>query len=226
MANRKTVPIEPPLPESAPQRVVQSVVSALEQRRLVPGQRLVETELALELGVGRNAVREAIQILGARGIVDISRNRSPAIRRLLLNEALEVLEVAEELFGLVARLAARKFVEARHAAMLRALVTRLRHCQRTRERAPFSLLRREFYRALLEISDNRELSRLFSTIQMQIVYAQFDSDELLDARLTDYCRLCEAVLAADVRTAEQDARGHVKHVRKIIEQIHVTPGRL
>lgn len=225
MASKKGVLREPPAPESTPQRVAQSILIALEQRKVVPGQRLVETELALELGVGRNAVREAIQILAGRGIVDISRNRSPAIRRLLLNEALEVLEVAEELFGLVARLAARKFVPALHAAALREIASRLRHCQQTRERAPFSLLRRDFYRALLEISDNRELSRLFSTIQMQIVYAQFDSDELLDTRLQDYRRLCEAVLSADVRAAELEARGHVKHVRKIIEMIHAGAGR-
>src|SRR5580692_1352120 len=94
-------------PVGAIDRVAQEILSALERRRLVPGQRLIETEIALSLGVGRNAVREAIQRLAAKGIIDLSRNRSPSIRQLDLDETMEVLEVADEMFGLAARVAAR-----------------------------------------------------------------------------------------------------------------------
>lgn len=37
----------------------------------MPGQRLIETELLLRFGVGRNAVREAIHWLAAKGIVEM-----------------------------------------------------------------------------------------------------------------------------------------------------------
>ena len=99
-------------PVTAADRVAFEILRALEQRRLIPGQRLIETELAIRVGVGRNAVREAIQRLAAKGIVDLSPNRSPAIRKLSLDETLEVLEVAEELFGLLARVAARNFARS------------------------------------------------------------------------------------------------------------------
>lgn len=73
--------------------VCRHLLREIEMRRLVPGQRLIETELAARYGVGRNTVREAIQWLAAKGIVDMSRNRSPAIRELAIDEVMEVLEV-------------------------------------------------------------------------------------------------------------------------------------
>src|SRR3546814_3335354 len=54
----------------ATQRVYLGILQDLEKHRMVPGQRLVETELALHFGVGRNAVREAMQRLAVRGVVD------------------------------------------------------------------------------------------------------------------------------------------------------------
>src|ERR1700693_5469543 len=107
---RRDIDIWPdPEPVSASDRVSFGIIQALEQQRMVAGQRLIEPALASQFGVGRNAVREAIQRLAARGIVDLSRNRSPAIRMLSVEEAMEVLEVAEAMTGLLARGAARKF---------------------------------------------------------------------------------------------------------------------
>ena len=82
---------------------------ALETHRLVPGQRLIETELALRYGVGRNAVREALQWLAAQGGIAAIRHRSSAIRQLDTAEAGEVLDVAEAMLALVARAAAGQY---------------------------------------------------------------------------------------------------------------------
>src|SRR3546814_14040142 len=70
---------------SSARPVFLGILRDLETGRMVPGQRLVETELASRHGVGRNAVREAMQHLAARGVVDLSPNRSPAIRKLDLD---------------------------------------------------------------------------------------------------------------------------------------------
>jgi DNA-binding GntR family transcriptional regulator len=49
-------------------------MSDLEDSSMVPDQRLVETELAARFGVGRNAVREAMQRLAVRSVIDLSRD--------------------------------------------------------------------------------------------------------------------------------------------------------
>jgi DNA-binding GntR family transcriptional regulator len=210
-------------PVSATDRVAFGIVRALEQQRLVPGQRLVESDLAAQFGVGRNAVREAIQRLAARGIVDLSRNRSPTIRILLVDEVLEVLDVAEALTSLLTRAAAHKFNRLVHMAKMRTVMDELNECEQTHDRNTFSRARRRFYRALLDISSNRELGRLFSAIHMEIVYTQYQSPKLQAIRFADYRSICEAIIAGDVKTAEMLGRRHVKHIRNIILKLEKTP---
>ncbi|MEO5597728.1 MAG: GntR family transcriptional regulator, partial [Novosphingobium sp.] len=105
-------------PRGASQRVYLGIMQDLEARRMVPGQRLVETDLAQRFAVGRNAVREAIQRLAVRGVVDLSRNKSPSIRILDRAETHEILDVAALMTGLAARAAAQGFDAVRHGAML------------------------------------------------------------------------------------------------------------
>src|SRR5580693_8157934 len=92
---------------SASQAVVEGVIAALGEGRLSPGQRLVEADLCLRFGVGRNAVREALQRLVSEGVVELSRHKGATIREISPEQALQVLELTELLVGLAARAAAR-----------------------------------------------------------------------------------------------------------------------
>jgi DNA-binding GntR family transcriptional regulator len=207
---------------SASEQVALGIVRALDQHRLVPGQRLIETDLALEFGVGRNAVREAIQRLAARGIVDLSRNRSPAVRKLSVDEALDVLDVAEAMTGLLTSRAAQKFDKKKHLIILQKVLRELDECETSADREAFSRARRHFYRALLDICGNSELVRLFSTIDMQIVYLQFQSSLLQSTRFADYRSIARRVIERNAKVAEREGRDHVNRVRTIVLQLAKT----
>lgn len=198
------------------QRVYQGVMKDLEEGRMVPGQRLAETDLASRFQVGRNAVREAMQKLAARGVVDLSRHRSPAIRRLDPQETLEVIEVAGALTALMARTAAIYFDAPRHSLQLRAAMDLLDEAQRVDEAGMFSQARRHFYRALLAIGGNRELQRIYPAVGMHIIYAQYQTRQLRGIRLADYHAIAEAVARSDPAGAADAGHVHVEHVRQVI----------
>ena len=204
----------------ATQRVYLGVLNDLEQRRLVAGQRLVETELAQRFCVGRNAVREALQRLSVRGIVDLSRHRSPAVRKLDLAETMEVLAVAAAMTGLLARTAAQNFEARLHQHLLWEAIEELSNHDALQEPGTFSRARRRFYRALLAIGGNRELQRLFPAIGMHIIYSQFQSPRLQDIRRLDYRAIYDAVVSGDPATAEQAGLDHVDHVRRVIVELN------
>jgi DNA-binding GntR family transcriptional regulator len=205
-----------PLPAGASDRVVVGILKALELQQLAPGQRLIETDLAARFAVGRNAVREAIQQLAGRGIVDLTRNRSPAIRTLSPEEALEVLEVAEVMTSLLARAAARNFDRPKHLTAITAVNDELAACEKRYAVDVFNRARRRFYRVLLDIAGNRELRRLFLTIHMEIIHAQYQSPRLQDIRLADYRIICVAVMAGDVKGAAAAAARHVRRVSALV----------
>jgi DNA-binding GntR family transcriptional regulator len=197
----------------------------LEQGRMVPGQRLAETDLAARFGVGRNAVREAMQQLAARGIIDLSRNRSPAIRQLDQDETMEVLDVASVLSRLVASSAAARFDAEAHAPLLAVTMEMLAEADRIDEPGMFSRARRHFYRTLLLIGGNRELQRLFPAVGMHIIYAQYQTRQLRGIRLADYRGIIDAVAARDVQAAEQASHDHVERVRRIVLERSTTAPR-
>jgi DNA-binding GntR family transcriptional regulator len=61
--------------------------------RFQPSERLVETEVARELGVGRSAVRTALARLEHEGLVEHERHRGARERPINAREAVEILEV-------------------------------------------------------------------------------------------------------------------------------------
>ncbi|WP_373561929.1 GntR family transcriptional regulator [Cupriavidus plantarum] len=227
---------------SASDNVFFGILKGLELGRFVPGQRLVETDLVTEFGVGRNSVREALQRLAAEGIVELPRHRGAMIRRLTLQETLDVLDVAERMTGLLARAATRGSGDRAQAQALRAAVQELvgaEKAERVGDRGgrgaagaagagddvakagarpivSFSTARRRFYRALLDMGGNQELRRLFPTIHMPIVHAQHRLTSLQQMRLADYRRIATAVLAGNPDEAEAAGAAHVQNVRAAI----------
>lgn len=205
-------------PEGAADAVFFGIVHGLERRVFVPGQRLVEADLAARFDVGRNSVREALQRLAAEGVVDILRHKGAAVRALTVQETMDVLEVAERMTGLLARSAARAVAAGRGPQALARALQQLRSADGAQDPDTFARARRSFWRALLELAANRELRRLFPSIHMPIVYAQHPIAALQKLRLRDYEAIAQAV--AQGREDMADARGmeHVRNVRREIQR--------
>jgi DNA-binding GntR family transcriptional regulator len=72
-----------------------------------PGERLVELLLTERYGCGRAAVRSALVELASEGLVDREANRGATVRRISIDEAIEITEARAALEGLMAAAAAR-----------------------------------------------------------------------------------------------------------------------
>ena len=75
---------------------------------LPPGERINEIQLAKRFGTSRGPIREATRSLEGKGLVEVVRNRGVFIRRLSLEEALEIYDLRSALFGLAGRLLAAR----------------------------------------------------------------------------------------------------------------------
>lgn len=210
---------------SASDVVFHGILNGLEAHRFVPGQRLAELDLAALFKVGRNSVREALQRLAAEGIVQIFRHKGAAIRTLSERETLDVLEVAERLTGLLACTAARAGATPGQQRRLGESLEMLELAAAAKSSDDFAQGRREFYRALLDIADSRELKRLFRLIHMPIVHAQHRLPTLQALRLRDYRIIAQSVLQGDAAGADAAAMEHVRRVREEILRAQATVER-
>jgi DNA-binding GntR family transcriptional regulator len=198
---------------SASDIVFFGITNGLILQKFVPGQRLVEADLAAQFGVGRNSVREALNRLAAEGVVDIIRHKGAVIRSHSEQETMDVLDVAERMMGLLARAAARGILNGQLPQGIESALQQLIAANDENDSAAFSNARRAFYRALLDTGGSRELRRLFPSIHMPIVYAQHRLTGLQKMRLKDYLIIGKAILEGDEVGADTAGATHVRNVR-------------
>ncbi len=79
--------------------------------QLEPGQRLLQEELAEQLGISRTPIREALQQLANEGLVNISSYKGASVARFSAPEMIETYSVRIALESYAASLAAERVTE-------------------------------------------------------------------------------------------------------------------
>ena len=102
--------------------VYETLREAIKTGGLTPGERLMEIQLAEELGVSRTPVREAIRKLELERFVVMIPRRGTYVANLSLKDINEVFEIRAALDGLAAGLAAERITEEELEQLERLLV--------------------------------------------------------------------------------------------------------
>lgn len=102
--------------------VFESLREAIIHGRLKPGERLMEIQLAEEMGVSRTPVREAIRKLELEGFVVMVPRKGAYVAGISVKDIVDVFEVRAALEGLAAGLAAERITEEELEELERTLV--------------------------------------------------------------------------------------------------------
>ncbi|MEP9369173.1 GntR family transcriptional regulator [Xanthobacter sp. VNH20] len=108
-------------PKTLVEEVIQKLRMAIFSGLLKPGDRLIESELCVSLGVSRPALREAIRCLQAERLCDITPHRGAQIPVLSWQDAQDIYHVRELLEGEAAALCAVNISEEGILSMQNAL---------------------------------------------------------------------------------------------------------
>ena len=120
---------------------------------LAPGALLSETELAVQLGLGRTPVREALQRLAAEHLVEIMPRRGVRVSVIDIKQQLRLLEVRRELEKLNAQLAATR-ASVHYRQRFRELAQAMRAAGAAGDYATFLALDTDFNQLLAVTADN------------------------------------------------------------------------
>lgn len=126
-----------------------------------PGERLVETRIAAELGVSQAPVREALRDLEQLGCVEYAPFRGSSVRALSVADLLDAFPVRSALESLACRLAAERITEA-ELGRLSTLIGEM-HAAADDPRAE-SAADSEFHATIVAAAGNATLSRQWSQL--------------------------------------------------------------
>jgi len=92
---------------SLPEQIANALVEGIVRGTFTPGQRLLETELALQFGVSRGPVREAFRIVEKEALIEIRPRYGAFVAKLSEKDVADIFEVR----GILLSLAARRVAE-------------------------------------------------------------------------------------------------------------------
>ena len=122
MEKRRLEPIRLDSYQPLREVVCETLRDAVRRGVLKPGERLMEIQLAEELGVSRTPVREAIRKLEMEGYVIMMPRRGTYIADLSIRDINEVFEIRTSLESLASGLAAERITEDELEKLQRLLV--------------------------------------------------------------------------------------------------------
>ena len=126
---------------------------------LNPGERIVESRIAREIGVGQPTVREALVALEHKGLVVRKANQGCMVTSLTRAEIRQLIRVRAELETLAVELAAETATRE-EAGELLAVTERMRKAAEAGERPAFFQQDLAFHETLWKLSHNSFLPRL------------------------------------------------------------------
>jgi DNA-binding GntR family transcriptional regulator len=183
-----------------------------------PGSRINEAELAEKLGISRGPLREAIQRVGAEGLVEFRRNRGAFVREVALEDVRLIYEVREALEGAAARRVARVASDSEIAGLKRQLVevdNLIRsHEGATEPDASPSMLEtaHAFHVTILQLCGNPYLERYSNDLHVQLRVARLQSDQTVErARqvLKEHRAIVTAIAKRDAAAAAAAMSKHL-----------------
>ncbi len=185
---------------------------------LEPGERLVETRLARELGTSQAPVREALRDLELLRLVESEPFRGARVRAVDDARLLPVFPVRAVLEELAACEAARDEdrdlgpLDHELEAMREAAAAADWHTQIVHDLA--------FHRTIVEMAGNEPLlqSWLILGVEVSTAFATYqtfwDQTELAEFHLP----ILEAIRAGDARRAGAEARKHVRRTERVVRR--------
>ena len=187
---------------------------------LSAGDKISEPDLCDRFGVSRTPLREALKVLAAEGLVQLTPNRGATVARI----APEAVEELFPIMGMLEALAGELACERLTAPALKRLetmhATMVRHWQAD-EWVPYSRLNRAIHEAIFEIAGNATLSALYQTLMVRIHAVRFvarKSAERWAEAVEDHERMMAALRARNGAALSAVMREHLRHKADMVHE--------
>lgn len=209
--------------------VFETIREAIIDGVLGPGERLMESQLAEELGVSRTPVREAIRKLELEGFVVMVPRKGAYVAGISLKDIADVFEVRAALEALAMVLAAERITEEELEELERILVRKAEIIEQQQEISLFIESDRKFHDTLYQASRNQRLIQMLTNLQDEI--HRFRSVSLafpgrMQVALDEHRKIVEALADRDIARAEALAWEHIENAENSLMEAVRKKGNL
>jgi DNA-binding GntR family transcriptional regulator len=177
---------------------------------LNPGDRIVETKVARELGISQTPVREAIRQLSGEGVVTIALNKGPIVRTLDKSDVFEIYSLRAVIEGLAIRIATQ-IASDEAIADLEASFEKMK--EKLHDESIETLLADSLYihQSIIKLSNHYRLIHTYESISFQIALVNriLGRESTKAKEVEQHLELVDALKQRDPDHAEKVMRRHI-----------------
>ncbi len=185
---------------------------------ILPGTRMMEVELAEEMGVSRTPIREAIRKLEKESLVTIEPRRGAYASDISVKDMLDILEVRQYLEGMAAALSAEKVTEEEKQAFIKA---NGEYMDAVNNADTEEIIRCDevFHQIIGSFSGNDTLTQLLSQVQelaLRFRYIYYEDFSRYERMPMEHEEIEEAILSGNSERAKIVAEEHISKLKQFV----------
>ncbi|MBL8340290.1 MAG: GntR family transcriptional regulator [Rubrivivax sp.] len=205
---------------SATQRIVDAITAAIVERRLMPGTKLAEQQLADLFTVSRTIVRQALNRLSRDRLITLAPARGAFVAQPSIEEARQVFEVRRLLEVSMVRQLCAVVTDDQVAELRRHLKHEGEAVARTDVTGRTRLLA-DFHVVLARMLGNEVLAQLLADLlaRCSLVALMYQSAHSAGHSAEEHVAIVDAIEHRDARAAARLMESHLGHVERNL-QLH------
>ena len=185
---------------------------------IIPGTRMMEVELAEEMGVSRTPIREAIRKLEKEGLVTIEPRRGAYASMISTEDMVEILEVRQDLEGLAAYFAADR-MEKSQMEELRQVSNSYNEAVKEGNMEAMIKHDTRFHHIIVESCRNKILVQMIEQLQELVLrfrYIYYDNFKRAENMPEEHEAIVAAIAEGDADKARAAADIHIERLKELV----------
>ena len=182
--------------------------------KLVPGERLMENQLAEKLGVSRTPVREALRMLELENLVELVPRKGAQVLDMSEKDIVNILEVRSALEGLATSVACKK-MSKEDLQQLKNMEVDFEKAVAENDVEHFVDIDEDFHDLIFAATENDKLINIFRNLRIQLYryrMAQAKNNETsMSTIVAPHRSIIRAIENHDAEEGASIAQGHIKY---------------
>ena len=182
--------------------------------KLVPGERLMENQLAEKLGASRTPVREALRMLELENLVELVPRKGAQVLDMSEKDIVNILEVRSALEGLATSVACKKMAKE-DLQQLKNMEVDFEKAVADNDVEHFVDIDEDFHDLIFAATENDKLINIFRNLRIQLYryrMAQAKNNETSMSTIVAHHRsIIRAIENHDAEEGASIAQGHIKY---------------
>ena len=182
--------------------------------KLVPGERLMENQLAEKLGVSRTPVREALRMLELENLVALVPRKGAQVLEMSEKDRVNILEVRSALEGLATSRACKQMTKE-DLQQLKNMEVNFEKAVADNDVEHFVDIDEDFHDLIFAATENDKLINIFRNLRIQLYryrMAQAKNNETSMSTIVAHHRsIIRAIENHDAEEGASIAQGHIKY---------------